>query len=61
MARFAQMWHGHEHGNDPRSSFENKTNGKIIDLSIENSKGPICLSEIKKIMKQKEYLPVGHH
>ena len=61
MARQSMMLHGHEHGNDPRSSFENKNNGKIIDLSIENSKRPLSLIEIKRIMQQKAYIQIGHH
>ena len=61
MARGSETWHGHEHGGDPRSSFGNTTNGKIVDLSIENSKGPISFGEIRKIMDKKAYVSVGHH
>jgi len=54
---------GHQHGDDPESSFAATDYGKKIDLSVDNlpNHAPISLAQLRKIMDKKPIKKIGHH
>lgn len=60
MNRGSWMIHGHEHGAIFDSSPEG-TDGKILDVGIDNFPTPVSFDEVKTIMSNKNIRTVGHH
>lgn len=60
MGKESWMIHGHEHGAITNHG-PNGTDGKILDVGVDNFKNPVSFQEVKDIMDKKEIRKVGHH